>query len=154
HAGDLTHSLQPGDFLKGFDVQPTLRPWPVHHVQIEVVEAEFIQRRLKSFAHLLPAMVVVPDLAGNEKFIACDVAGSNGVIKSFAEGLLVLIQRGGIKVTVAKLDGLTDYFDAFVITKLVGTQANLWNLPLVIVRQRRNRDFYGFSRSNSYCVLN
>src|SRR5699024_12493940 len=99
-------------------------------------------------------MVVVPDLAGDKKLIAGDVAGSHVGFKSFAEGFLVLIQRGGIKVTVAKFDGLTDYFDAFVITKLVSYQANLWNLPLFIELRRRNMVFIVFKIYCSYCSFN
>ena len=66
-------------------------------VQVEVVEAEALQRGAERLLGVLLAGVLHPQLGGDEQLPAGDAAGGDGA----ADGCLVAVRGGGVEVAVA-----------------------------------------------------
>ena len=98
-------------------------------------------------------MVVVPDFTGDEEFVTGDIASCNCIIERFAQCFFILVERCGIKMAVAYFNSLTDNLDALVIAQLVRSKANLWDLTLIIKRQRRYWSLIVFRSHTSHCAL-
>ena len=69
----------------------------VDEVQVDVVEAEPLERRLERTPGVALAGVLDPELGGDEQLVARDAAGGDGA----ADGLLVLVGGGGVQRAVA-----------------------------------------------------
>ena len=84
-------------------------------IQVEVVQLQILKRLLECLFHLVLTLVGVPHLGGNKELIAGDVAGIHCLLQGGAYRLFILVERGGIEVAVAQIDGLADDADAFLV---------------------------------------
>ena len=73
-------------------------------VQVEVVEAETLQRGVERLLGVLLAGVLHPQLRGDEQLPAGDAAGGDGA----ADGFLVAVGGGRVEVAVADGQGVGD----------------------------------------------
>jgi hypothetical protein len=89
----------------------------VDQVQVEVVEAEPLQRLLEGSLGAVLAAVLDPQLGGDEQLVPRDAAGGDGP----ADGLLVLVCLGGVEVAVADGEGVGD--------GLLGLVGGIWKTP-------------------------
>ena len=73
-------------------------------IEIDVVQAQSVQRPLECGLGRVVAGVLHPQLGGHEQLIAWDAAAVQGA----SDGLFVLIRRGGVDVPVAGVQRLAD----------------------------------------------
>ncbi len=86
------------------DVAVLLRHRPVDEVQVDVLEAEPLERRVHRGEGLLRALVVVEQLRRDEELVARDA----GVGDRLADAFLVAVDRRGVDVAVADLERVAD----------------------------------------------
>ena len=76
---------------------------------VEVLKAELSQGIVQSLLDVLGAVLVVPQLGGDEEVLALEAGDlSEGLLHAIGDLLLVLIDLGEIEVLVAGLEGLVD----------------------------------------------
>ena len=73
-------------------------------VEVEVVEAEPLQARVEGAQRGVATLVVVPDLGRHEQVVAVDAGLGDGL----ADGGLVVVELGGVDVSVADLESGRD----------------------------------------------
>jgi hypothetical protein len=73
-------------------------------VQVEIIEAEPVQRLGEGSLGAVFAAVLDPQLGSDEQLVPRDAAGGDGP----ADGLLVLVRLGGVEVAVADGEGVGD----------------------------------------------
>lgn len=93
-----------------------------HQVQVDIVKAERLQRRLNAlFDPLVPGVV---ELGGNPNLFT----GNTRVLDSLADLMLVSVRQCGINVSVALLQRHLDSLAHFVGLRLPGTEAHSGHL--------------------------
>ena len=90
-------------------------------IQVKIVQLQILQRLLECLFYLVRTVVGMPDLGSNKELITGDIAGIHCLLEGGAYRLFILVQRSGIEVAVAQIDGLTDNADAFLVIELVRT---------------------------------
>ena len=130
HRLQLTHPLQLRELLEGLHVCPVLRPRPVHEVQVHEVEVQALERLFIGLGHAL--LVVVPQFRGHEQLFTGDVASLDGVVDRLAHLDLVVVQRSGVDVAVAQLDGGSHDRFHLVARQLVRAQAKEGEIVAVV----------------------
>ncbi len=102
--------LQVNHPFPGVNIVIDSRNRPVHQVQIDEIELEFLQALLQRFAGAL--LIVVPQFSGDEQFIAGDAgAGQCG-----PHAVLVFVRGGGINRPIADFQGFMNGGDDLVVT--------------------------------------
>lgn len=97
-------------------------------VQVEVVGAELLQRRVKVGLDVLGAVRVVPQLGRDEDVLA----GNAGVLDARSDLILVAVNEGSIDMLVASLEGLCDGLLDLSRLGLPGAEAELGDLDAVV----------------------
>ena len=64
----------------------------MHQVEVQIFQAQVLQRHLEGVLRLSLAVVFEPQLGGDEELLAGDVQ----LGESLAEGFLVVVARGGV----------------------------------------------------------
>jgi len=96
---------------------------------VKVVKTKLLKGVIKSTGNLLRAVLVVPELAGDEDVLtlkAGDVV--EGLLDTLADLTLVLVDLGKIEVTVTGLEGLVDTVADLTGGSLPGAVADLGHL--------------------------
>ena len=87
--------------LPGFDVLVDRGERPVNEIQVEMVESEIIQRRVKGHTRRIIALIAVAQLGCDEHF-----AGHAGGFERVTDFTFVVIGSGCVNMTVADLQCL------------------------------------------------
>ncbi|KAJ8921954.1 hypothetical protein NQ315_008588 [Exocentrus adspersus] len=83
-----------------------LSDWPVHQVQVDVVQAEVTQRFLASRNYLVPGMEEVPKFGHDEEFFACHSFVFDFFFYGSADFFFVSVDPGAVYVAVSDTDGV------------------------------------------------
>lgn len=76
---------------------------------VEVVKTKLLKSVVESTGNLLGAVLVVPELGGDEDILALQAGNlSESLLETLADLALVLVDLGQVEVTVAGLEGLVD----------------------------------------------
>jgi hypothetical protein len=100
-------------------------------VEVDVVEAESLQRRLERPLGVALADVLDPEFGGDEQLAARDAAGGDGA----ADGLLVLVGGGGVNGPVAGGQRVADGLLGLLGGDLVDAEAEDGHLHAVVERE-------------------
>jgi hypothetical protein len=103
----------------------------VDEIQVQVVEAEALQRRLERAPGAGFAGVLDPELGRDEKLLARDARGADRA----ADRFLVLVGRGGVDVPVAGGERLADGALGLLRRDLVDAEAEDRDLDAVVQGQ-------------------
>ena len=102
-------------------------------IQVDVVEAEFAQAHVEGVQGLVVAVLVVPDLRGDEHVLA----RQPGPGDALADAGLVVVERGGVDMAVAGFQGDLHGIGRRGIRDLVHTEPELGDAVTVIERKKR-----------------
>jgi hypothetical protein len=102
----------------------------VDQVQVEVVEAQTLQRGVERLLGVFLAGVLHPQLRGDEQLLAGDAAGGDGA----ADGFLVAVGGGGVEVAVAGGQGAGDGLLGLLGGDLEDAEAEDRHLDAVVER--------------------
>ena len=97
-------------------------------VQVHVVEAEPLQRRLERALCVVLAGLLNPELGGDEQFAARDAATGDGS----ADGFFVLVGGGGVARAVAGVECVRHGLLRLLGGDLVDAEAECWHLDAVV----------------------
>jgi hypothetical protein len=73
----------------------------VDQVEVDVVKLQLLQTPAEGTLDIVA--LILPELGGDKNVLSLDT-GLEGLLQSLADGLLVLIDAGGVDVTVAVVD--------------------------------------------------
>ena len=97
-------------------------------VEVKVVELQIRKRFFESFERCLVTAASIPDLAGYENVFTLDA----GILDPAADAALVVVDRGGVNMTVAGFNGFThSIFCSGTVGRLPGAKADAWNFDAV-----------------------
>ena len=108
-------------------------------VEVEVVEAEALQRGVERLRGVLLARVLHPQLGGDEQLLAGDAAGGDGA----TDGSLVAVGGGGVEVAVAGRQGVSDGLLGLVSWDLEDAEAEDRHLDAIVEGDVRNLEHCG-----------
>lgn len=106
----------------GPPVQRLMRPErsrPMHQIQVNVAETEVGNAAPASRLHLVRLVVGVPQLRDHKQVLALHGALVDLLLQRVAHLLLVFVQEGGVKVTVASVDGIFGCRASFLVQRLI-----------------------------------
>src|ERR1041385_246427 len=83
------------------------RKWSVNEIEIQIVEPESVQTRLKSRFDPLGPMIGVPQLCGNKDVFTPDLAGGESSLQRLAHLTLVPVSFRTIEVSKSSLQGVS-----------------------------------------------
>ena len=115
----------------GVQVLALLRLGPVDEVQVHVVQAQALQGLVHGLQGGLVALVVVPQLGGDEQLLARDAAAGDRAPHTF----LVAVDLGGVDVAVADLQGLAHHVFGNIRVHLPHAEAELGDRVAVVELQ-------------------
>lgn len=96
---------------------------------IKVVKTELLEGVIESTGNLLRAVLVVPELAGDEDVLTLEAGDIvESLLDALADLTLVLVDLGKIEVAVASLEGLVDTVADLTWGSLPGAVADLGHL--------------------------
>lgn len=76
---------------------------------VKVVKTKLLKSVVESTGNLLGAVLVVPELGGDENVLALEAGDlGEGLLETLADLALVLVDLGQVEVAVAGLEGLVD----------------------------------------------
>ena len=81
---------------------------PVDQVQVNVVESESLERVSDGFINFVEAGE--PELGGDEELLTLDNSLGDAVLDGLSDEGLVLVEPGGVDVSVAEGDGSLEHF--------------------------------------------
>jgi hypothetical protein len=96
----------------------------VDQVEVDVVEAEVIERAMAGGEHVLALVVRVPQLGRNPQLLALAHALGKEALERRADRLLVPIVAGAVEVAVARRDGVVDDLRGHVGRRLPHPEAD------------------------------
>lgn len=91
---------------------------PMHQIQVNVAEAKVGHAAPASRFHLVRLVVGVPQLRDHEQVFALHGAFVDLLLQRVAHFLLVFVQKSGVKVTVASVDGIFGGRASFLVQRL------------------------------------
>ena len=103
---------------------------PVDQVQVDVVKLQLLQAPAECALDVLA--LILPEFGGDKHFLSLDT-GLEGLLESLTDGLLILIDAGGVDVTVAVGDnGLIDDLNGVTFGREEGAQTDLGELAAIV----------------------
>ncbi len=114
------------------DVRAPGRQRPVDQVEVDVVQAELLQRRVEGAQRGVVPLVAVPELGGDEEFLAGEPGGGDGL----AGALLVAVDRRCVDAAVPGLQCRRDGRLGLVVRHLPDAEAQLGHLDAVVEDDR------------------
>ena len=99
--------------------------------QVDVVEAELLERAGERLAGVVGAVVAVVELAGDEHLAAVDAGGADRL----ADAPLVAVHLGGVDVAVADLEGRRHGLGGVLGRDLEDAEAELRDRVAVVERR-------------------
>ena len=130
---DAALLLQPDQRSPRVDIAVGRRHRPVDEVKVERVEAEPVHARVEGAQRGVEAVVVLPDLGGDEELLPRHGRPAHGA----PHLRLVRVERGRVEVPVPEVDRGTAERLRIAGRHLVQSQAELRDHGAVVERQRR-----------------
>ena len=118
---DQTLGTEVDELFPGLHVGAARGAGPVDQVQVHVVEAEFLEALFQAGTGQVAALVLVPQLRGDEDL----VARQRGRGDRASHTHFVAVYGGGVDVPVPGLEGVADGGGGFVVGHLPDAQAEL-----------------------------
>src|SRR6218665_3022016 len=131
--------------LPAFDVQIFCRTGPVHEVEIHVVQPEPLKALLKRGKRSVGALVVIPQLRGDEQVFA----RYPGTCDCLPDTLFVVVDSGGVDVAIPEFERIEHHLCGLARVNLEYPQSQLRDGAAVIQGKYRNRRYA--HRSNPFC---
>jgi hypothetical protein len=134
----------PGIEILDFVAEGCVGDWPVHVVEVQVVELEVFESDVDAFFDVLgvvavgwlvaamrcldgKSLLVVPELAGDPEVFSLQSCLGQTIGNALSNKILVLVGGGTIYVPVPGLDCPGDSFCGILTVEVPSTESQQWN---------------------------